>query len=137
MEVNITQDIRKFKTKDIGNFSFKETGFIIVAVGIGYLTYKITGNFDTAIIPAMIPLAFGFFKPMGMSLLTFIRTVGKELVSPQVYINETDFVYEPDEFDELYGEEIAIPTCWNDVIQTENSTTQGVIDKVERDRFAT
>ena len=31
MEVQISQDIRKYKTKDIGNFSFKEAGFVAVA----------------------------------------------------------------------------------------------------------
>lgn len=136
MDINITQDIRKFKTKDIGNFSFKEAGFIVIAVGVGYVAFRMLGTLDGAIIPAIVPLAFGFFKPMGMSLWTFLRTVGKELVTPKVYINETDHVYEPDEFEKLYGEEIAIPPSWNEVIQTNDNSTVVKIDKTERERYA-
>lgn len=137
MEINITQDLRKFKTKDVGALSFKEAGFVAVGAGLGFLTYKVLGSLNYALIPVGIVLAFGFLKPMGLSLFQFIKTAGKELTSPKFYINQTDFVYEPDEFDELYGEEIAIPPCWNDVIQTQESSAQGTIDKVEKDRFAT
>ena len=42
MEIQITQDIRKYKTKDIGNFSLKEAGFLATGIGLGFLVYKIT-----------------------------------------------------------------------------------------------
>ena len=119
MEIKISQDIRKFKTRDIGSFSFKEAGFIAVGAALGFMTYKLSGSFEAALVPLFVVVAFGFFKPMGMSFWEFIRTVVRDKLVTQVYINETDFVYEPDEFDELYGEEIAIPSDWNEVIQTE------------------
>lgn len=106
MEIPISQDIRKYKTKDIGNFSFKEAGYIALALGTGILTYKaFNWSFDLCIIPIGIILIIGFFKPFGMSVIQFFRTVMKENLSPIVYIYETDFEYNPEEFYELYGDE--------------------------------
>ena len=119
MEIRISQDIRKFKTKDIGNFSFKEAGFLAVGASLAFVAYKLSGSFEIAIVPMFVVIVFGFFKPLGMSFMEFIRTVVKDKLSTQLYINETDFEYEPDGFDELYGEHIAIPSDWNEVIQAE------------------
>lgn len=105
MEIPITKDIRKFKTKDIGNFSLKQAGVIALGLGVGFITYKLSSSIETAVIPLGIILILGFFKPYGMSCLQFIKTVGMEKLSPLVYINETDFVYDLDRFGELYGEE--------------------------------
>lgn len=123
MEIRISQDIRKFKTKDIGNFSFREAGFLVLGVGAGALTYKLAGDsLELALIPTAIILIVGFFKPFGMSFIQFVRTVLKEnLLTPKTYIWETDFEYDAEEFDKLYGEKIAIPSSW-DVIQTEQAT---------------
>lgn len=123
MEIRISQDIRKFKTKDIGNFSFKEAGFLALGCGAGALTYKLTGaSLEIALIPTAIILVIGFFKPFGLSFFEFVRTVLKEnLFTPKTYIWETDFEYDKDGFDELYGEKIAIPSSWN-VIQTEQES---------------
>lgn len=129
MEVKISQDIRKYKTKDIGNFSFREAGYIAIGAGLAVLTYTLTGSFEIAIAPMGVVCVLAFFKPFGLSFIQFIRTFIKERVTTQVYINETDFEYDPNEFDELYGEEIAIPAEWNDVIQT--SDTAPVIDKAD------
>lgn len=120
MEIRISQDIRKFKTKDIGNFSFKEAGFLALGVGAGALTYKFAGgSLELALVPTAIILIIGFFKPFGLSFFQFVRTVLKEnLLTPRTYVWETDFEYDKEEFDELYGEKIAIPSSW-DVIQTE------------------
>lgn len=105
MEIPITKDIRKFKTKDIGNFSLKQVGVIALGLGIGFITYKLSSSIEAAIIPLGIIIILGFFKPYGMSCIQFIKTVGVEKLSPSVYINETDFVYDLDRFGELYGEE--------------------------------
>lgn len=133
MEIRISQDIRKFKTKDLGNFSFKEIGFIVFGVGAGALTYRLTGSsLETALIPTFIILIIGFFKPFGLSFFEFVRTVLKEnLLSPKMYIWETDFEYDPNEFDELYDEKIAIPSSWN-VIQTEQESKNKKIQKLEK-----
>jgi len=130
LEIQISQDIRKFKTKDVGNFSFKEAGFIVLGLGVGFLTYKIFGKFETAIIPMGVVLVFGFFKPYGMSFLQFIRTVGKETLTPQCYINETDFEYNFDDFEELYGKDVVIPTDLS-VIQTTNTVKINKKDKAK------
>lgn len=52
MEILIGQDIRKYKTKDIGNFSFKEAAFLAAGAAVGFLTYKLTGSIEIAIPPA-------------------------------------------------------------------------------------
>lgn len=121
MEIPISQDIRKYKTKDVGAFSFKEAGFIALGIGAGFLTYKLSGQYEIALIPVAIILIIGFFKPFGMSFIQFVRTVLKENVfTPRVYIWETDFQYEPDDFDKTYGTKVRIPSSW-DVIHTEQA----------------
>lgn len=132
MEIQIGQDIRKYKTKDIGNFSFKEAGFLAAGAAVGFLAYKLTNSMEAAILPAGVILVFGFFKPYGMSCLSFMRTVLKEKMTTQCYINETDFEYDSEKMKELYGEDYVIPADWN-VIQT---TTPAKINKQDRERFA-
>ena len=121
MEIKIGQDLRKFKTKDVGVFSFKEAGYIVAAIGAGFGVYKFSaGNFELALIPVTIILIIGFFKPFGLSFFQFVRTVLQEnLFSPRQYIWETDYEYNPNEYEKLYGEKIRIPASWND-IQTEH-----------------
>lgn len=130
LEILISQDIRKFKTKDIGNFSFKEAAFLAGGLAVGFLTYKLTGSLEVAIFPAGIILIFGFLKPYGMSAFQFIKTVGKENMSTQCYVNETDFEYDSDEIAEQY-DDVVIPASWN-VIQT---STPAKINKEERERL--
>ena len=131
MEIRISQDIRKFKTKDIGNFSFKEAGFLAAGLAIGFLVYRLTRSIEWAIPPAAIILIVGFFKPYGMSFMQFLRTVVKEKLTVQCYINETDFEYNCEEFKKLYGEDVVIPTG-TDVIQT---STPVKISKEDRQRI--
>ena len=133
MDIQIGQDIRKFKTKDIGTLSFKEAAFVAVGVGLGAIVYKTTGSMEYAIPPVMIVLLFGFFKPYGMSFWTFLKTVMAENLSTQCYINETDFEYNIEEFPELYGEDVVIPANW-DVIQTNQPAK---INKKDKQRIAT
>lgn len=117
MEIILNQDIRKFKTKDIGNFSFKEVGFIAAAAVLGYGVYYIEKkvlmmenlNVAPIVLVAMIPLIIGFFKPQGMTFWQFLNTVVKEnMVEPKIYIWESDFVPDMDKYGEIYGEEYAL-----------------------------
>ena len=116
MEIIVNQDIRKFKTKDIGNFSFKECLFLVAAAALGYGGYaiQIYLGLDTIdrlpiILLASIPLLFGFFKPQGMTFMEFLKTVGKEsFIDPKIYVWESDFVPDLSEFGDLYGEEYAL-----------------------------
>lgn len=121
MEIPINQDIRRYKTKDIGGFSFKEAGFIAIALGAAFATYKLLGSIEAAIIPMAIVLIVGFFKPFGMTFIQFLRTVGKEQLTPRTYIWETDYEYKPDEFDELFGEKIKVSSDWNDIVLSERA----------------
>lgn len=132
MDIKITQDIRKYKTKDVGNFSFKEAGFLALGATVGFLVYKLTGSFEVAIFPAGFILIFGFFKPFGMTFWQFLRTVIKENLTTQIYINETDFKYDKSEFLDLYGDDVVIPTGW-EVIQT--STPVKNINKQDKARL--
>lgn len=115
MEIIINQDIRKFKTKDIGNFSFKEAGFIVLAAVVGYGTYALEkiqfeeAQMESCVLVAAIPLVIGFLKPFGMTFIQFIKTyVSEKFITPSVYKWRSDFVYQMDEFGEIYGEEYAI-----------------------------
>lgn len=123
MEIQIAQDIRKFKTKDIGNFNIKEVGIIALAIGVGAIMMKVTGRtlkengleFGWHLVPSVAILVFGFLKPLGYSFPQFLKVVViGELFSPRLYVNETDFEYDPDELDEIIGEKAYIPSCWND-----------------------
>jgi hypothetical protein len=132
MEIPISQDIRKFKTKDIGSFSFKEAGFLVLGAGLAFLTYQVFHcAIEVAIIPMGIVLVFGFFKPYGLTFTQFLRTVGKEKLSPTTYIYETDFEYNADEFEELYGDtyDTTIGSEW--LIQS-NTTVHNKLSKLER-----
>lgn len=115
MEVQITQDLRKYKPKEIGGFSAKDAGIIAIGVAGAVIVYAATKNIDLCLIPLGIMGVIGFFKPFGMTFIQFVRTVLVEKITPQLYINETDFVYDPAAFEELYGEEIYVPEIWNDV----------------------
>lgn len=92
MEIQISQDIRKYKTKDIGNFSFKEAAIIALGAGLSAICYKfLNTSLETAAIPMVVTIVIGFFKPMGMSVPLFISTVMNELIfSPKIYVDETD-----------------------------------------------
>lgn len=123
MEIPISQDIRKYKTKDIGNFSFKEAGFIACGIGTAFITFKLTGKIEIALIPMMLILIAGFFKPFGLTFFQFLRTVVKEQLTPRTYIWESDFEYNVDEFEEIYGEKIKVSSEWS-AVQADNSVNK-------------
>lgn len=147
MEIIVNQDIRKFKTKDIGNFSFKEAGFIVLAAGMGYGAYYLQTkvlmvekvSYLPMVLLAAIPLLFGFFKPQGMTFWQFLNTVMREnFVEPKVYYWESDFVYNADEFGDLYGEEYALTPERIEQIQKQLSPVPGKppkVSKEERDKI--
>lgn len=132
MEIPISQDIRKYKTKDIGNFSFKEAGYIVLGIGVAIITYKLLNSIEAALIPLMIVIAFGFLKPYGMTCIQFLRTVGKEKITPPTYIFETDFVYDLNEIKEEYGDEynVVIPDT---LIQSKSANNTQQRSKFEQD----
>jgi hypothetical protein len=133
MEINISQDIRKYKTKDVGNFSFKEAGFLVLGFGLAFITYKLTNNsLEVALIPFAIVAVFAFFKPNGMSCWQFLKTVGKEKLIPSTLINETDFIYDLEELKEQLGAEyhVVIP---EDLIQSSSDNKNTIISKFDED----
>lgn len=133
MEITISQDIRKYKTKDVGNFSFKEAGFLVLGFGLAFITYKLTNNsLEVALIPFAIVAVFAFFKPNGMSCWQFLKTVGKEKLIPSTLINETDFIYDLEELKEQLGTEyhVVIP---EDLIQSSSDNKNTIISKFDED----
>ena len=133
VEIKISQDIRKFKTKDIGGFSFKEVGFIVLGVGLAILTYTLCGkSIELSIIPMALVLIVGFFKPCGMTFIQFLRTVGRDTLRPQVYIKETDFEYDMNELQKIYGSEYHVITT-GDLIQSSPENNKEKINIYEED----
>lgn len=116
-EIKIQKDIRSFKTKDIGNFTFAQAGAIALMGVTGFITYKATNLWGIALIPASIIAVVAFFRPMGMSFITFMKTFVKEaVVSPKVYVNESDFEYDEESISEYANDYDLSPIA---VIQTE------------------
>lgn len=102
MEIKINQDIRKFKTKDIGMFTFQQFIFVVVAVVLGvFVFYEMYTNFPDAdlnlwLLPSalsMTPiLLVGFGNFFGLSTKDFFETIIVEnFVSPQMLKWENDF----------------------------------------------
>lgn len=123
MEVIIGMDIRKYKVKDIGPFTFKEAISLIVAAGCGYGTWALEKSLLGTVEPIFILLAaapallFGFFKIHGISLWKYISTAFFEnIMSPKVRPYVSDFKCDPmefvteDEYKEYYGTEPKPPT---------------------------
>ena len=71
MEIAISRDIRKYKTKDVGNFSFKEAGVIVLACASAFMVFKMSGKgideiesvIPLMLIPMALILVTGLFKP--------------------------------------------------------------------------
>lgn len=104
MEINIHKDLRDYKSKDIGNFNWRECVFIALALLFGIFGYTQFGSIDYAV-PLMIPpLVFGFLKPKGMSFWTYIRTVMREKMLPKEYPYESDFVYDYESLKKMFDD---------------------------------
>jgi hypothetical protein len=119
MEIPISGDIRKIQSKDIGNFSFKQAAFLAGGCLSAFVTFKLVGNLEIALIPMMIIVVFGFFKPYGMSFFTFLRTFAYEKIfSPQEYVNENDFEVDEETLALYEADGIDVSGAY-DVIQTD------------------
>jgi hypothetical protein len=94
MELPITTDIRNTKSKDIGNFSFQQAAFLAGGLGTGFLTWKASGSYELAFVPTAIILIFGFFKPFGMSMFTFLRIfINERILSAKNLVYEDNFEF--------------------------------------------
>ena len=137
MEIPISEDIRKIQSKDIGNFSFKQAAFLAAGLPSGFVTFKVTGNLEIAIIPLMIIVIFGFFKPYGMSCFTFIRTfLYERMFTPQQYYYESDFEIDKETVELYKADGVDVSEKAVDVIQTESPTQNIKWTKQDRERIA-
>lgn len=137
MEIPISEDIRKIQSKDIGNFSFKQAAFLAAGLTSGFVTFKVTGNLEIAIIPLMIIVIFGFFKPYGMSCFTFIRTfLYERMFTPQQYYYESDFEIDKETVELYKADGVDVSEKAVDVIQTESPTQNIKWTKQDRERIA-
>lgn len=116
MEIIINKDIRNVKTKDIWIFSWKQAGFLAIAIGIGagiiLLEKKVFHfekiNYLIPLVPMAIPLVFGFLRPFGMSFWQFCKTyINEAVIRPKTYNasfeSEDDIVLDYEELIETYG----------------------------------
>lgn len=90
MEFKISRDIRSYKPRDIGPFTFKEFGFIVLGIGAGILTWYLTKSIEIAFAPMAIILVFGFLRPCKMSMYQFLRTVGRDALTPRIYVWQSE-----------------------------------------------
>ena len=90
MDIPINKDIRKYKIKDIGNFSIKEALWLffsgLCAYGVFFLLKSTKSTFTEAdwawVIIASIPgILFGFCNVFGLPLRIFLKTVIKEIIT--------------------------------------------------------
>ena len=90
---------------------------MIIAGAAGFAAYKyLNRSIDECVIFFAGPiLAIGFIKPFGLTFREFLFTVFKEeFLSPRVYVNQTDFEYNPNELEELIGEPVRMSEeVWN------------------------
>lgn len=113
MEIPINKDLRNFKTKDIGNFTLKEAGFIALAGIAAIISYKLQktafGEIKSPLLmllPAVPFIILGFLKPFGLSFTTFMQTIYVEKYKMgKILYWESDFVVTPDIIEDCFGEE--------------------------------
>lgn len=119
MKITINKDIREYKVKDVGPFTIKEALSLLVAIILAYGTYYFTHKYFGWVITendiqmllisivVIVPLAFGFAHPYGLSLKNYLFTLLVEnVISPQLRVYSSDFDWskieeEPDETDFL------------------------------------
>lgn len=137
MDVPISRDIRKYKSKDIGNFSFGQAAFLAGGVAAGFLTYKfVSPSIEICCIPIAIILVFGFFKPYGMSLFAFLKLMFNELIlSPRNLFYESDFEVDEEFVEAKIDEGYAFNgAMFTEVIQTEESSAPKKIKRSKDDK---
>lgn len=122
MEIVINKDLRKVETKDVGNFTFKQVGFLAVGIVCGGLSYFLQssdgGEASTflCVLPALPFILLGFLRLDGLSLWQYIQMVFPEkFLMPMSLKWESDFEFTNTTVSECFGDEyknleIAEPT---------------------------
>lgn len=108
MQVSINTDLRKFKAKEIGNFTFKEAGFLAVGIVVAVALYFIQDdpNIGLCVVPAGLIVAMGFLKPFGLPFKEFMSSIFLEMfLYPKVLKWDSDYIHEEDEGKVLFGED--------------------------------
>ena len=112
MDIQINKDLRKFESKDIGPFSFRQIIFVVIALvcmGISLFIQKYFYNtwaLLITVIPGVPVLVLGFLTIQGMSLIDYIKQVFPErFLVPKTLKWESDFEYTAQTAKELYGED--------------------------------
>lgn len=96
--IDVPKDVRKYKSKFVGPFSFRQTIGLLIGAGCGYVGYYIQktllgSDVDNAILTwifAAPGLAWGFIEPYGMPLEKFLKTT---FVS--MFLSPADRKYKP------------------------------------------
>ena len=119
MEISINKDLRKYKSKDIAGFTFKQFFFLIgglLCILIGALLGDSEKDFVdrlTNAFPLGIPcVVLGFFEIKGMSVIQYLKHIGPEkfLMKKQL-IWMSDFKWDENTAKEIFGEDYEyVPT---------------------------
>lgn len=116
MERFINKDIRDYKAKLFGPFTFREgVGILIIAIGAygmfslyrlmfpGSLEYGLTLSLFCAI-GALPGVLYGFIKPYNMTIEVFLKVFVREnYINPRIRILETDDIFEEEEIQKPKG----------------------------------
>jgi len=117
MEIEINRDLRKYKSKDVGNFTFWQFGWGlagIVAMAISVFIqkslvtdFKFTDVFNPiTIIPGVPFLIIGFIELQHMNIFQYIKNIFPEkfLMKKQLPW-KSEFEYKETTGKELFGED--------------------------------
>lgn len=112
MEIQINKDLRKFESKDIGMFSYKQALWIAIGAIVAGISLAIQKIFfgdwtlEITILPA-IPIWFiGLWKIQGLSVIEYLKQIFPEqFLLPKSLKWESDFEYTETTAQELYGDD--------------------------------
>lgn len=112
MEIQVNKDLRKFESKDIGMFSFRQAAFIVagfVIAGISlFIQKKLLGvwTLEATVFPAVPVWVVGFLKIQGLSVIDYIKMIFPEqFLIPKTLKWESDFEYDPYTAQDAFGED--------------------------------
>lgn len=131
-EISINRDIRKYKVREIGPFTLREFGGVLLMGAGCYLSYALMKHFlgfyiTPVIFLAALPgIAIGFINYHGIPFEKFVRTVVAENIkNPSVRPYESETEYDIHDF--LTEEEI------NEYIQKTAVQKQKIPAELKRD----
>lgn len=106
MEIGINKDLRKYKSKDIMGFTFKQFGFLVLGLAAIILGYLLIGSLKVSIIFGIPFAILGFFEIKGMSVIQYLKFIGPEryLMKKQL-IWMSDFRYDEKTAREIFGDD--------------------------------